>query len=125
MMVSGALTLALRAAPEFARQLAADPATRYQVELVVIIYGTAVTFLREFGPLKPGETWDIGAVLQRFQGGWTNSGAATRAAFKALRERSSELSEDGITVQAQVVILLTDGEATDLDEYQRAIAERK
>jgi uncharacterized protein YegL len=124
MRQSGALALALKAAPRIITQLAADPTTKYGVEVLVIVYDDKITPLRQLGPLKKGEVWQIAVDPHNIGGGMTHTGAAARYAFRALREREAELCELGITVRAQVVVILTDGFANDPGEYEVAIAER-
>jgi uncharacterized protein YegL len=122
--MSGAYLLGVRAGEKFIAKMAVDPIMKYSVEVMVIAYDNGVTVLREFGPLKKGEIWKLEAP-DTVGGGGTATGGAALHAFGAVEDRSEEVSDQGIEITAKLVIILTDGHATDVNtSYRAAIAKR-
>jgi uncharacterized protein YegL len=126
MVASGARDRAIKAAEDMLTRAVEDVRMQTGAEVAVVAYDGRIWDLRRFGPLQPGEVWELEIDISEIGGGGTKTARAQNHAYELLERRREELSEEGVPVRATLVVVLTDGYANDHpDDTRAAIATRK
>lgn len=104
----------------FSHSMAEHPKAKHSVELALVSFNTQAHEVFYFAPMS--ETINKVQGLQLMASGQTAMGAALMKAMDMLEERKLQYKDTAVPYYQPWLVLMTDGEPTDLDLFSKACA---